>query len=97
MPYRPYPNADRAPLGEAEALTFNDAFEKRSNYMRAEGFHLMVDGKDRVPLPGCPGCGTPAESVFWGVQDATLLVNVDPCGHRFVVEPITDERWLGPA
>ncbi|MFD3802622.1 hypothetical protein ACFWTC_03115 [Streptomyces sp. NPDC058619] len=93
--HHPQPEADRAHLSEAEARAFYDAFDKRRDYMRAEGFHWLVDGGEEcVPLPGCPGCGAPGESVSWSLYEIELLVDVDPCGHRFIVEPVADERWL---
>lgn len=86
---------ERTRIGETEALTFHGAFGKRREYMRAEGIDWLIDSEETVPLPGCPRCRIPAESVFWDLRiDGSLLVDVEPCGHRLVVDPITDKKWL---
>jgi len=73
----------RIPLDGNHLLAFHEAFEKRHDYIHAEAINLLIDGEDRVPLPGCPECGTPAENVAWAEYETELTVDVDPCGHRF--------------
>jgi hypothetical protein len=81
------------PMGEQRilldgdsAMAFAAAFDKRSDYIRAELIHHLVDGEDRVPLPGCPECGTEAAEVTWSEHEEWMAVDVDPCRHRFRVE-----------
>lgn len=74
---------DRLLLDGDQVRAFHDAFEKRCGYIHAEGIHLLIDGEDRVPLPGCPQCGAPAENVAWAEYETELTVDVNPCGHRF--------------
>lgn len=82
---------DRIPLEGARAIAFHGAFEQRHDYIRAELIHHLIDGEDRVPLPGCPECGKPAEQVDWYMYDVSIEVDADPCGHRFRVErPVTE-------
>jgi hypothetical protein len=97
---------DRIPLDGDRAMAFTDAFEKRRDYISAELIHHYNDGEDRVPLPGCPECATPAEQTAWSVYDEDIDIDVDPCGHRFrVLRPVvrttvregrvvTEEEWL---
>ncbi|MFD4257731.1 hypothetical protein ACFWR9_08865 [Streptomyces sp. NPDC058534] len=77
-------SADRTQLNGDQVQAFHGAFEKRHNYIRAEAIHLLIDGEDRVPLPGCPECGVPAGNVMWNEYETELTVDVDPCGHRFL-------------
>ena len=96
----------RIPLDGDHTMAFDEAFEKRRGYIHAEGIHHLVDGEDRVPLPGCPECAAPAEQVAWAMYEEWHEINVDPCGHRFRVErpvvkttvgadgSITVEEWV---
>lgn len=74
---------DRTHVDSDRVRAFSEAFEKRRNYIHAEGFRILADGEDLVPLPGCPECGAPAENVAWAEYETELTVDVDPCGHRF--------------
>lgn len=89
--------AQRLPLDGDRATAFDEAFEKRRAYIRAEGIDWLVDGEDRVPLPGCPECGVPGESVCWSTYARgpgwVLEMDVDPCGHRFRTEPAPERFW----
>ena len=76
--------ADRILLDGDRARAFHDAFEKRHDYIRAEGIHLLIDGENRVPLPGCPECGAPAGNTAWIEHETVLETDVEPCGHRFL-------------
>jgi hypothetical protein len=91
-------SGDRIPLNGDRATTFDEAFEKRRNYIHAEAIDLLIDGAQRVPLPGCPECGVPAEQCAWSTYDRgsdglVLEIDVDPCGHRFRTAP-APERFL---
>lgn len=84
--------SDRIPLDADQATAFDEAFDKRRDYIHAEGFDLLIDGEQRVPLPGCPECGVPAEQYVWSTSDRgsvglVLDIDVDPCGHRFRTAP----------
>lgn len=84
----------RIPLDGARASTFDEAFDKRRDYIHAEAIDHLIDGEDRVPLPGCPECGTPAERYVWSTYDSgpggVLEIDVDPCGHRFRTAPVPE-------
>lgn len=81
-----------APLDGQEALGFYRAFGKRSEYIGAEQISLLIDGEGRVPLPGCPECGDPAESVMWAVTDDAIILRVISCGHHFrVARPVMEQ------
>ncbi|MEI5100315.1 hypothetical protein RB200_19530 [Streptomyces sp. PmtG] len=88
-------SSDRIPLDGDRVRAFSDAFDKRHDYIHAEAIHYLADGEDRVPLPGCPECGTPAENVAWSEYETELTVDVDPCGHRFTtalpIEVVTSD------
>lgn len=75
--------ADRILLDGDRVRAFHDAFDKRRDYIRAEGIDRLVGGEESVPLPGCPECGTPAENVASAEYETVLETDVDPCGHRF--------------
>lgn len=87
-------NADRIPLDGGRASAFDEGFDKRRNYIHAEAIDLLIDGGSRVPLPGCPQCGAPAESYTWSTYDqgpgGVLLIDVGPCAHLFRTEPVPD-------
>jgi len=87
----------RIPLDGARATAFDEAFEKRRDYIQAEGIDLLVGGEKSVPLPGCPECGTPVESYVWSTYDrgpgGVLEIDVDPCGHQFRTEPAPERFW----
>lgn len=83
----------RIPLEGERAITFRDAFDKRSDYIRAERIHHLIGGEDSVPLPGCPNCNAPSENVAWHIYDEWIDLDVDPCGHRFKIErPVEPQR-----
>ncbi|MEU4967759.1 hypothetical protein [Streptomyces smyrnaeus] len=85
-----------APLDGQKALEFYRAFDKRSEYIAAEQINLLGGGEDRVPLPGCPECRDPAESVMWAVTDDAIILHVDSCGHRFrIARPVMEQSSDG--
>ncbi|MFF0138519.1 hypothetical protein ACFYRN_19015 [Streptomyces sp. NPDC005227] len=79
-------SGERIRLDGDQAMAFSDAFIKRDDYINAELIHHLIDGGDRVALPGCPECNAPAEQVTWSTYEAHHEVDVDPCGHRFRVD-----------
>ena len=87
----------RIPLDGGRATAFDEAFDKRRDYIHAEAIHHLIDGEDRVPLPGCPECGSPAESYAWSTYDrepgGVLHIDVGPCGHLFRTEPTPERFW----
>ncbi|MEV6548035.1 hypothetical protein AB0M57_04905 [Streptomyces sp. NPDC051597] len=85
-----------APLDGEKALEFYRAFVKRSEYISAEQINLLMDGEDQVPLPGCPACSTPSESVMWAVTGDAIILHVGSCGHRFrVARPVMEQSSGG--
>lgn len=76
----------RLPLDGDQAMAFHQAFAQRDDYIHAELIDHLIDGEDRVPLPGCPKCNRPAEQVLWTTHDKWIGVDIDPCGHRCRVE-----------
>lgn len=97
--------ADRVHLDGDRVIAFHAAFDKRRDYIRAEGLHDLPDGGESLPLPGCPECEGPAENVVSSLYEDQFEMDVDPCGHRFTTPaPITvvssgdgwvsEEEWM---
>lgn len=84
--------SDRIPLDPDRAIAFDEATERRREYIRAERLDRLADGGESVHYPGCPECGVPAKHVVWSIYDqgpgGVLEIDLGTCGHRFTVSPV---------
>jgi hypothetical protein len=73
-------------LSQQRAVELFHALDAREAQIKAEGLHRRLDPV-LPPYPGCPECSRPAESTAWAVIEIgdlyELMLDVDPCGHRF--------------
>lgn len=80
---------NRLPLPQDDFLVLRSALREQAERVRRERRYLP-ESELLAPAPGCPECNGPADAVMWSVYAIAtgeeLLVNIDPCGHRFRTE-----------
>lgn len=76
----------RTKLASEQIADLRRALEQRERTIVEQ----VLQAPDYPPLPPCPECGTAAERMDsmlepsqFGVYDRAVLINVQPCGHRF--------------